>query len=372
VEASGEMNHTCCAECESGVQYQKRACDARSDTECANCSVCEEGFFEAVACNETHDTVCSACKVCPPGITFAVGECGPETDADRLSCRNCTQCATSVISPCNGMQDAVCGPIEPAYELLLSFAVTSEWPVAAYTAERLVLFCNAVAFELEVSADAVKPGAVRERSMRREGRQNETENNNNNSSSATPLFAIVIDMLLQLEQSTPRVEQRLSMLNLSALSQASGLPIVIHSFSSTRQTNEEEKPNVWTTHAAASSSSEMHAHVKTLWPSSPSSTSALLAPISTTPAPVQRARLKNAETTLLVPLGILLSFCAIRLCAVLTRQIRRRLWRNMLSARSFGCMCAGNAWQRLRLVLLRCCRGHRGRVGVAREESYYV
>ena len=216
-----------CKPCEIGEQYQLLPCNATHPAVCANCTVCAENEYEMSECDTTHDTECRGCSTCTPGVSFAVGTCGPEDDRD-IECRACSRCASGEFEmrPCNSTHDTLCGvvmqtargvtdaiaqtlpqtttPSSPPPSTILSLSLTSDLPASAFTADMLRALSNAFASALNLPPADVEVLGIQRRRL---------------------LADLTVDLLIR----TPLQPAQIGSINLSAVAQTSGLPIVIRS-----------------------------------------------------------------------------------------------------------------------------------------------
>ena len=186
-----------CTPCEVDEQFLTRPCNATHNAICANCTVCVQDHYELSPCEGTHDTVCKPCSACVPGVSFATGDCGPESSSDR-TCSPCSRCALE-ISPCDSTHDAVCGT-------LVTLVLASQVPASAFTRAMLSALGTAVASGLGLASSAVEVMEVYRRQMS---------------------FTVTANLRIRAAVSPQQVEA----MDRAAVARASGLPITLLSAS---------------------------------------------------------------------------------------------------------------------------------------------
>ena len=98
-----------CRTCQTcGINHYTIPCNASHDTQCPQCSQCEDGVtYQEHGCQPFTDTICSPCTVCIQGEEFETQTC---TNLTNRACTSCTPCPAGQfeIVKCVGANDTVC------------------------------------------------------------------------------------------------------------------------------------------------------------------------------------------------------------------------------------------------------------------------
>jgi hypothetical protein len=165
--AAMEVRCMNCAECGEN-EYAISPCTHRSSQpQCAQCSVCNPGYFIEVLCSNTTDTKCKACTVCPKGYFLKRGcnllsdtVCQPCSSCEAgkyavsacsssdVRCSACSVCGKGEVSTrlCQSDANAEC---EAAVPFLLSFTVVMPMSRLAFldVKDRYVIAVGEVSFK---------------------------------------------------------------------------------------------------------------------------------------------------------------------------------------------------------------------------------